>query len=244
MTQNIDHDEIKKFSALGLHWWDPEGELKTLHAINPLRLGYIQTHAELAHKKILDVGCGGGILAESMALQGGQVTGIDLSAGALKAAKLHRLETLEKAPELKLHYQAIAVEELAEQHRESFDLITCMELLEHVPDPASVIHACATLLKPGGKIFFSTLNRTLKAYLFAIIGAEYILKLLPKNTHDYAKFIKPSELTQQAKAAGLLVNDLTGIHYTLATQTFSLTEDISVNYLMYALKPQASAPVN
>ncbi len=236
MTQNVDKSELEKFSQLGLHWWDPEGELKTLHAINPLRLGYIQARAELAQQKILDVGCGGGILSESMALQGGIVTGIDLSVGALKAAKLHRLETLEKAPELKLHYQAISVEALAEQQPESFELITCMELLEHVPDPASVIRACATLLKPGGQIFFSTLNRTLKAYLFAIIGAEYVLKLLPKNTHDYAHFIKPSELTRQAQKAGLAVKDLTGLHYELSTRQFSLTEDVSVNYLLHASK--------
>ncbi len=236
MIQNIDPQEIAKFSELALHWWDPQGELKTLHELNPLRLGYIQARAELAGKKILDVGCGGGILAESLALQGAQVTGIDMSEGALKAAKLHRLETLEQSPEIQLHYQRITVEKMAEEHPASYDLVTCMELLEHVPDPASVIQACASLLKPGGQIFFSTLNRTFKAYLFAIIGAEYILRLLPKNTHDYAQFIKPSELAAQAKQTGLTVKDLSGMHYELATRKFSLTQDVSVNYLMYAVK--------
>ncbi|HSW70576.1 MAG TPA: bifunctional 2-polyprenyl-6-hydroxyphenol methylase/3-demethylubiquinol 3-O-methyltransferase UbiG [Gammaproteobacteria bacterium] len=236
MTQNVDQDELAKFSRLARDWWDPAGPLKTLHAINPLRLGYIQTHTALAHKKILDIGCGGGLLAESLALQGAEVTGIDLNAEALKAAKLHRLETLEQSPDLKLHYQLISAEERAAQDPACFDLITCMELLEHVPDPGSIIQACAQLLKPGGKVFFSTLNRTLKAYLFAIIGAEYILKLLPQNTHDYAKFIKPSELAEQAKQAGLSVKDLKGIHYAVSTREFSLTEDVSVNYLLYAVK--------
>ena len=236
MTPNIDQNEIDKFSDLGLHWWDPEGELKTLHDINPLRLGYIQARAELAGKKVLDVGCGGGILAESMALQSAEVTGLDMSEGALKAAKLHRLETLEQHPDIKLHYQHMTVEELAGQCPGSYDLVTCMELLEHVPDPASVIQACAALLKPGGQIFFSTLNRTFKAYLFAIIGAEYVLRLLPKSTHDYSKFIKPSELAAQAKRVQLTVKDLSGMHYDLATREFSLTEDVAVNYLMYAVK--------
>jgi 2-polyprenyl-6-hydroxyphenyl methylase/3-demethylubiquinone-9 3-methyltransferase len=235
MTHNIDQKELDKFSELALHWWDPQGDLKTLHAINPLRLGYIQERVDLAGKKVLDVGCGGGILAESMALQGADVTGIDMSEGALKAAKLHRLETLEQRPELKLHYQHITVESLAEQQAERYDLVTCMELLEHVPDPASIIHSCAALVKPGGQVFFSTLNRTLKAYLFAIIGAEYVLRLLPKNTHDYAKFIKPSELAEQAKRAGLTIKDFRGLRYDLATQEFSLTEDVSVNYLVYAV---------
>ncbi len=235
MTQNFDPQEIDKFSNLGLHWWDPAGDLKTLHAINPLRLHYIQQRATLAGKKVLDVGCGGGILAESLALRGAEVTGIDLSQGALKAAKLHRLETLEQHPNLKLNYQQCSVEELAQQQAGNFDVVTCMELLEHVPDPASVIKACASLLKPGGQIFFSTLNRTLKAYLFAIIGAEYILRLLPQNTHDYAKFIKPSELTEEAERCGLRVEDLTGLRYDLVSREFSLTEDVSVNYLMYAV---------
>jgi 2-polyprenyl-6-hydroxyphenyl methylase/3-demethylubiquinone-9 3-methyltransferase len=236
MTQNSDPQEIAKFSEHGRHWWDPQGELKTLHAINPLRLAYIQSQVELPGKKILDIGCGGGILAESLALQGGEVEGIDLSEGALKAAKLHRLETLEKQPELKLRYHCISAEELAERHPASYDLITCMELLEHVPEPASIIRACATLLKPGGQVFFSTLNRTLKAYLFAIIGAEYVLKLLPKNTHDYARFIKPSELAELAKQAGLAVRDLKGMGYDPLTGEFSLTADVAVNYLAYGVK--------
>lgn len=236
MTKNIDTEEIAKFSELALHWWDPQGELKTLHDLNPLRLGYIQDRLDLAHKKIIDIGCGGGILAESMAKQGGLVTGIDMSEGALKAARLHRLETLEQHPGLKLDYQHITAEDMADKHPASYDLVTCMELLEHVPDPASVIKACAKLLKPGGLVFFSTLNRTLKAYLFAIIGAEYILRLLPKNTHDYAKFIKPSELAQNAKQAHLTVKDFCGMHYDVLTRQFTLTEDVSVNYLMCAQK--------
>src|SRR5690349_19977217 len=189
MTHNLDSQEINKISKLALHGWDPDGELKTLHAINPLRLHYIQQRASLPGKKVLDVGCGGGILTESLALQCAEVTGIDMSQDALKAAKLHRWETLEQHPDLKLHYQLCTVEELAQQQAARFDLVTCMELLEHVPDPASVIQSCAKLLKPGGQIFFSTLNRTFKAYLFAIVGAEYILRMLPQNTHDYAKFI-------------------------------------------------------
>jgi len=236
MTLNLDPQEIAKFSDPALHWWDPEGDLKTLHAINPLRLHYIQARAELTGKKVLDVGCGGGILAESLALQGAEVTGLDMSEGALKAAKLHRLETLEQCPTLRLQYQQGTVEEQALLQPAAYDLITCMELLEHVPDPASVIHACAQLLKPGGQIFFSTLNRSFKAYLFAIVGAEYLLNLLPKNTHDYAKFIKPAELAGLVKQAGLTVKDLSGIHYALATREFSLTEDVSVNYLLYAVK--------
>jgi len=236
MSKNIDSREIAKFSELSPHWWDPQGELRTLHQINPLRLNYIQTQVELRGKKIIDVGCGGGILAESMALQDGHVTGIDMSSGALKAARLHRLETLETHPDLKLHYEHITAEEMADKEAGNFEVVTCMEMLEHVPDPLSVIQACSKLLKPGGQVFFSTLNRTLKAYLFAIVGAEYILKLLPQNTHDYAKFIKPSELSQWAQAAHLTSQDLKGIHYNPLTKEFSLNEDVSVNYLIYLRK--------
>lgn len=234
MSQNIDKQEIAKFSQLAIHWWDPEGELKTLHAINPLRLRYIEDKVALAGKKVIDIGCGGGILSESMAKQGAEVTGIDLSEAALKAAKLHRYETLESHPELKLNYQHISAEAMADQEAGTYDVVTCMEMLEHVPHPDQIIKACAQLLKPGGHAFFSTLNRNLKSYLFAIVGAEYLLKILPKNTHDFAKFIRPSELTQWADKSKLSVKHLAGIHYDLFSQKFSLNEDLSVNYLLYA----------
>lgn len=236
MTKNVDLQELAKFSELAIHWWEPEGELRTLHAINPLRLGYIQDQVSLKDKKIIDIGCGGGILAESMAKEGGIVTGIDLSDSALKAAKLHRLETLEHFPDIRLHYELIAADDMANKHPGSYDVVTCMEMLEHVPHPQQIVKACAKLLKPGGHAFFSTLNRNLKSYLFAIIGAEYLLKLLPKNTHDYAKFIRPSELSHWAKQAGLAVQNFTGIEYELLNKSFSLTEDISVNYLVHARK--------
>lgn len=232
MLQNADPQELKKFSELAIHWWDPAGELRTLHAINPLRLGYIQDRVNLHHKKVLDIGCGGGILAESMAKQGAMVTGIDLSEGAIQAAKLHCLESLEQHPSLQLSYQLISAEEMAAQHPGSYDVITCMEMLEHVPNPQQIINACAKLLKPQGYAFFSTLNRNVKSYLYAIIGAEYLLKLVPKNTHDFAKFIKPSELSQWAENAQLSVQNLTGIHYNVFTRQFSLQTDISVNYLV------------
>ena len=195
---NVDQSEIDKFSALAHRWWDPTSEFKPLHAINPLRLGWIESIATLAGKKVLDVGCGGGILAESLSKAGGIVTGIDLSNKALKVAELHQLES-----NTSVQYRSISAEDLAKQEPENYDVVTCMEMLEHVPDPSSVVQACATLCKPGGSIFFSTLNRNPKSYLFAIIGAEYILKLLPKGTHEYDKFIKPSELANFTRQAGL-----------------------------------------
>lgn len=236
MTKNVDWQELAKFSDLAVHWWEPEGELRTLHAINPLRLQYIQQQTAVKHKKIIDIGCGGGILAESLAKEAAIVTGIDLSESALKAATLHRLESLAFYPDLQLDYQCIAAEKIAAQQAGSYDIVTCMEMLEHVPHPQQIITACAKLLKPQGHAFFSTLNRNLKSYLYAIIGAEYILKLLPKNTHDFAKFIRPSELTQWAEQTGLSLQDFAGIEYNIMNKTFSLSENISVNYLVHMIK--------
>jgi 2-polyprenyl-6-hydroxyphenyl methylase / 3-demethylubiquinone-9 3-methyltransferase len=224
---NADPIEIEKFSQLAHKWWDPHSEFKPLHEINPLRLNYINQRAPLLGKSVLDVGCGGGILSESMADLGAVVTGIDLSDKALQVAKLHLLESGQK-----VDYRKIAVEQLAAEQPASFDVVTCLEMLEHVPDPASVIKACATLVKPGGEVFFSTLNRNPKSYLFAIIGAEYILNMLPKGTHDYAKFLKPSELAQACRAANLNVVDVVGMSYNPFSQVYSLGRDSSVNYLI------------
>lgn len=226
---NQDPVEIAKFSALAAHWWDPEGELKTLHAINPVRLHYINEKAPLTGKTVLDIGCGGGILAESMAAVGAKVTGIDMSTAALNAAKLH--QKLSSSP-LNIDYQEITAEQLAETHTAQFDIITCLECLEHVPDPASLIKAAARLVKPQGQLFFSTLNRNIKSYLFAILGAEYLLKLLPKNTHEFAQFIRPSELATWARKASLTVSDLIGLSYNPLTQKAKLTQDTAVNYIM------------
>lgn len=227
MTQNLDPSEVSKFNDLASIWWDLNGELRTLHHINPVRLSFIDEHAPLAGKKIIDIGCGGGILTESLARKSDQVTGIDASAEAIKVARAHAA-----TENLNIDYQEITAEEFALKHPGEFDVVTCMELLEHVPDPASVIQACATLLKPGGKVFFSTLNRTLKAYAFAVLGAEYILRLLPKGTHDYAKFIKPSELAQWARPR-LSLEELKGMDYNPFSKKASLTENVSVNYLAY-----------
>lgn len=224
---NADQLELDKFSALAHKWWDPNSEFKPLHEINPLRLDYIDRHAHVRGQKVLDVGCGGGILAEAMANRGAQVTGIDLAEKSLKVAKLHLLES-----GVSVQYQRITVEALAEQQPASFDTITCMEMLEHVPEPASIVRACATLVKPGGWVFFSTLNRNPKSYLFAIIGAEYLLKLLPLGTHDYAKFIKPSELSRFARSAGLEIHDLTGMTYNPLSKVYQLGADTDVNYII------------
>jgi 2-polyprenyl-6-hydroxyphenyl methylase / 3-demethylubiquinone-9 3-methyltransferase len=224
---NADPIEIEKFSQLAHKWWDPHSEFKPLHEINPLRLNYINQRAPLLGKSVLDVGCGGGILSESMAGLGAQVTGIDLSEKALQVAKLHLLESGQKVA-----YRKVAVEQLAAEQPASFDVVTCLEMLEHVPDPASVIKACATLVKPGGQVFFSTLNRNPKSYLFAIIGAEYVLNMLPKGTHDYAKFLKPSELAQACRAANLNVVDVVGMSYNPFSKVYSLGRDTSVNYLI------------
>lgn len=231
-TINVDHAEIEKFSALASKWWDPTSEFKPLHEINPLRLGWIETTVgTLENKKILDVGCGGGILAEAMAAQGAQVTGIDLAERSLKIARLHSLET-----GIKVDYQLISAEAMAEAHPQQFDVVTCMEMLEHVPNPASVIHACAQLVKPGGWVFFSTLNRNPKSFLFAILGAEYVLNLVPKGTHEYESFIKPSELVRSAREAGLHAHQIKGLKYNPITKHYKLSGDSSVNYLIATQK--------
>jgi len=229
---NADPSELKKFSDLAHHWWDPESEFRPLHEINPLRLEWINSRAALAGKNVVDIGCGGGILAESMAKKGAKVTGIDLSDKALKVADLHSLES-----GIEVRYEKIAAEDLAEREAGQFDVVTCMEMLEHVPDPSSIVRACATLVKPGGQVFFSTLNRNPKAYLQAVIGAEYLLRMLPKGTHDYAKFITPAELAQFARNAGLTVDTLRGMSYNPLTRIYSLNQDTGVNYLMACTKP-------
>ncbi len=228
---NADPIEIEKFSQLAHKWWDPHSEFKPLHDINPLRLNYIDRQASLSGKTVLDVGCGGGILSESMAGSGAQVTGIDLSDKALQVAKLHLLESGKQ-----VNYRNITVENLAAEQPAHYDVVTCLEMLEHVPDPSSVITACAKLVKPGGWIFFSTLNRNPKSYLFAIIGAEYILNMLPRGTHDYAKFIKPSELAQSCRNAQLNVVDLIGMSYNPLSKMYSLGNNIDVNYLVSCRK--------
>ncbi len=227
-TANVDPAEVAKFEELASRWWDPNSEFKPLHDINPLRVDYIDRHCGgLAAKKVIDVGCGGGILAEAMAAKGAEVTGIDMGEAPLSVARLHLLES-----GLDVHYRHATAEAMAEEAPGAFDVVTCLEMLEHVPDPASVIRACATLAKPGGKVFFSTINRNPKSYLFAIIGAEYLLRLLPKGTHDYRKFIRPSELERWAREAGLTLRDITGMSYNPLTQTYSLGRDVDVNYLV------------
>ena len=228
---NVDQSEIAKFSALAHRWWDPNSEFKPLHAINPLRLNWIKSFVSLEGKKVVDVGCGGGILAESISQSGADTTGIDLSEKALKVAELHALEV-----GANLTYRAISAEDLADEQAEQYDVVTCMEMLEHVPDPASVVRACAKLCKPGGTLFFSTLNRNPKSYLFAIIGAEYILKLLPKGTHEYTKFIKPSELVAFTRQAGLEMLGMKGLSYNPLTQVYSLSDDVDVNYMIAVRK--------
>lgn len=230
-TQNVDAHELGKFAELAHKWWDKNSEFKPLHEINPLRLDWINQQAPLKNKRVLDVGCGGGILSESMFFSGAQVTGIDLGEKALGVAKLHQLES-----GAEVDYQCISVEALAAAQPESFDIVTCMEMLEHVPNPASVVLACARLVKPGGAVFFSTLNRNLKAYLMAVVGAEYVLNLLPKGTHDYAKFIKPSELSSWVRTSGLSVSGLKGMSYQPLSQRYFLNDDVSVNYLMHTVK--------
>ncbi|KZY95650.1 MAG: bifunctional 2-polyprenyl-6-hydroxyphenol methylase/3-demethylubiquinol 3-O-methyltransferase UbiG [Thalassolituus maritimus] len=232
---NVDRAEVAKFEALASRWWDRESEFKPLHDINPLRTNYIDRHASLAGKKVLDVGCGGGILSEAMAQRGADVTGIDMGEAPLNIAKLHALES-----GVSVKYQQIPVEQLAEEMPASFDVVTCLEMLEHVPDPASIIQACYKLVKPGGMVFFSTINRNPKAYAMAIIGAEYIMRMLPAGTHDYDKFIKPSELTRWCRAADLSVLDMTGMIYNPLTQEYSLKDqDVDVNYLVATRREDA-----
>lgn len=225
---NADPVELEKFGDLAHRWWDPNSEFKPLHDINPLRIDWIDGIVGLAGKRVLDVGCGGGLLSEGMASRGASVTGIDLSEKPLGVARLHLLESGQK-----VDYRKVAVEALAEEMPSAFDVVTCLEMLEHVPNPSSVIAACARLVKPGGAVFFSTLNRNPKSYLFAVIGAEYVLRLLPRGTHDYARFIKPSELARWAKMAALEPQELIGMSYNPLTQHYSLGRDTSVNYLMH-----------
>ena len=229
MTTNADPKELDKFGELAHRWWDPNSEFKPLHDINPLRLGWIERACGLAGKRVLDVGCGGGLLSEGMAALGAQVTGIDLSDKALAVARLHLLESGRS-----VEYRHIAAEALAAEMPAAFDAVTCLEMIEHVPDPASVVGACAAMVKPGGQVFFSTLNRNPKAYLFAVVGAEYLLRLLPPGTHDYDKFVKPSELGRQCRRAGLEVEEIVGLNYSLLTRSYSLGRDASVNYLLRA----------
>jgi 2-polyprenyl-6-hydroxyphenyl methylase/3-demethylubiquinone-9 3-methyltransferase len=229
---NADPAEVQKFSALAHRWWDPASEFRPLHEINPLRLNWINSYQPLAGKTVLDIGCGGGILSESMAKRGAKVKGIDLSEKALKVAELHSLES-----GIAVDYELIAAEDLAAREPASYDVVTCMEMLEHVPDPNAIVQACAALVKPGGHLFFSTLNRNPKSYLFAVIGAEYVLRLLPKGTHDYAKFITPAELAHSTRAAGLVIDSLKGMSYNPFTKTYSLNQDTSVNYLMACTRP-------
>lgn len=232
MNQNYDQHELSKFAALAAHWWDAEGELKTLHQINPVRLCYISNIINLSGKSVLDVGCGGGILAESMYLKGANVTGIDMNKAVIEVAKLHQLESASN-----VEYLQISTEVLAAEREGQYDIVTCLEMLEHVPDPCSIVNACARLVKPGGHVFFSTLNRNPKSWLFAILGAEYLLKLIPKNTHDYAKFIRPSELSSWIREAGLIPREIKGMSYNPFSQTAKLTTDVSVNYLYHAIRP-------
>jgi 2-polyprenyl-6-hydroxyphenyl methylase/3-demethylubiquinone-9 3-methyltransferase len=229
---NVDEQEIDKFSELASRWWDPEGEFKPLHLINPLRLDFINQHSNgLFNKKVVDIGCGGGILAESMAKTGAEVVGLDMASASLEIAKLHGLES-----GINVDYHCVTAESFADSHAGEFDVVTCMEMLEHVPDPASVVRACAKLVKPGGHVFFSTLNRNIKSYLMGIVGAEYLLKLVPKGTHDHSRFIKPSELMQMTDDAGLLPRDMTGLHMDPVSQGFYLSDrNVDVNYLLYTV---------
>lgn len=232
-VENVDELEIKKFEALASRWWDPNSEFKPLHDINPLRVNYISRQINLADKQVLDIGCGGGILAEAMAHHGARVTAIDMADAALAVARLHQLES-----KLEIDYQKISAEKLAQRHQRQFDVITCMEMLEHVPVPASVVDACYRLLKPGGMVFFSTINRNPKSYLFAILGAEYLLKLLPRGTHDYGKFIKPSELALWCRNCGLQLQGQMGLHYNPLSKKYSLQASLDVNYLAHYLRPE------
>jgi 2-polyprenyl-6-hydroxyphenyl methylase/3-demethylubiquinone-9 3-methyltransferase len=230
---NVDPAEVAKFSDLAHRWWDPESEFRPLHQINPLRLGWIEGVVPLAGKNVVDIGCGGGILSDSMARKGATVLGIDLSSKALRVAQLHALE----AATANVRYEEISAEALAQERPGEFDVVTCMEMLEHVPDPSSVVKACSTLVKPGGWVFFSTINRNPKSFLFAILGAEYVLQLLPKGTHEFAKFIRPSELAAHCRTAGLELSQTRGMEYNPLTRRYWLSGDTSVNYLFATRRP-------
>lgn len=231
-TQNVDPNEIRKFEELASRWWDKNSEFKPLHDINPLRANWIDNLAPVAEKKVLDVGCGGGILAESLAQRGAQVTGIDMGDAPLGVARLHQLES-----GLSIDYQKSTAEDFAQKHQNAFDVVTCLEMLEHVPDPSSVVKACAKMVKPGGHVFFSTINRNPKAFLFAIIGAEYVLRLLPRGTHEYAKFIRPSELVNWSRESNLQVNQMTGLLFNPLTKQYRLSDlDMDVNYMISTQK--------
>ena len=232
-TNNVDQAEIAKFEALASRWWDPASEFKPLHDINPLRLNFIDERTGLSGKQVLDVGCGGGILSESMAARGAKVTGIDMGEAPLAVARLHLKESGEQ-----VDYQRIPVEELAAQQPASFDVVTCLEMLEHVPKPESVIESCSRLVKPGGHVFFSTINRNPKSFLFAIVGAEYLLRMLPRGTHEYSKFIKPSEMESWIRQAGLVTRELTGMSYSPVTRQYRLGHDVSVNYLIHCQRDE------
>jgi 2-polyprenyl-6-hydroxyphenyl methylase/3-demethylubiquinone-9 3-methyltransferase len=231
MSLNADPQELAKFGDLAHRWWDPNSEFKALHDINPLRVGWIDRCVGLAGKRVLDVGCGGGILTESMASLGADVTGIDLSEKPLGVARLHLYES-----GVKVDYRQIAAEELAAAEPASFDVVTCLEMLEHVPDPASTVRACAALVKPGGTVFFSTINRNIKAYLLAVVGAEYVLDMLPRGTHDYDRFLRPAELSRFCRDAGLSVDEIIGMTYNPLTKTYALGRDTSVNFLLRATR--------
>jgi len=228
---NADPAELAKFDQLAHRWWDPQGEFRPLHEINPLRLEWIDRHAPLAGKRVLDVGCGGGILTEAMAQRGARVTGIDLSDKGLRVAKLHLQES-----GLSVTYEKASVDDLAARQAGEFDVVTCMELLEHVPEPAAMVAACARLVRPGGQVFFSTINRNPRSYLFAVIGAEYLLRLLPRGTHDYLRFVKPSELARWSRASGLRPDELVGMSYNPITRRYRLGADCGVNYLLYCVR--------
>ncbi len=230
-TPNVDQSEIAKFEALAAHWWDPHGEFRPLHEINPLRVGYIDQRTTLEGSRVLDVGCGGGILAEALAARGADVTAIDAAGAALSVARLHLHET-----GLSVEYVESTAEEFAAKEPRGFDIITCLEMMEHVPDPASVVDACAKLVRPNGHVFFSTINRTPKSFLFAIVGAEYVLRLLPRGTHEYAKFIRPSELDAWSRNSNLSLEDMTGMHYQPLTGEYRLGPGVDVNYLAYYRK--------
>lgn len=230
--ENVDELEIKKFEALAARWWDPNSEFKPLHAINPLRMNYISQKLNLAGKSVVDIGCGGGILAEAMARHGAIVTAIDLADASLAVAELHKLES-----KLDINYRKISAEQLAAEAAQQYDVVTCLEMLEHVPSPAAVVQACNDLVKPGGTVFFSTLNRNPKSYLFAIVGAEYLLNLLPRGTHDYARFIKPSELAAWCRNSELQLQDQIGMGYNPFTKKYSLQPGLDVNYLACYIRP-------